>query len=302
MTDSVLFLPMPLKYSCFDVEGCEDENKTCKAGRCVDARIDETKLPKYSEDLGRRNRRHLLQREHLLRGSRACGRRQRRRLHVRGAELAAQLAPAARGRPAEPVSEERRRRQRRGHLQRRLSREILDKDDDEGFLIPDPIGKPQQFRLTPGLCDMVRGYSTGVGMGAPPAGTPTPHRITAVRVSGTCQAKGPFQPLCAADQLVSMGVDPSGVSGNASAPAGCVATELRPPKAALVVLADDTHNSDLFYTQAAQSTIGLSLADPAFQKTELGLGFFPGPGTCARRASFTARRFRRSWRGSRRAT
>ena len=134
---------------------------------------------------------------------------------------------------------------------------------------------------------MVRGYSTGAGLGAPPVDTLAPHRITAVRVSGTCQAKSPFQPLCAANQLVSMGLDASGVSANGSAPSGCVAAEMRPPKAALVVLADDTHNSDLFYTQAARSTIGLSLADPAFQKTELGLSFFPGPGSCGTPNSFT---------------
>ena len=59
---------------------------------------------------------------------------------------------------------------------------------------------------------MVRGYSTGVGEGSPPANTATAHRITAIRVSGTCQAKSPLKPLCANDQLVSMGVDPNGVS------------------------------------------------------------------------------------------
>jgi hypothetical protein len=133
---------------------------------------------------------------------------------------------------------------------------------------------------------MVKGYSAGPN-NMPPEGIPAVHRITAVRVSGTCQAKSPYQPLCASDQLASMGLDPGGLSQNPTPPSGCKPTELRPPSAALVVLADDTHNSDLFYTQAAQSTLGLSIADPAFQKTELGLGFFPGPGSCAAPGSFT---------------
>ena len=93
--------------------------RPARGAAASDATTDETKLPKYSDDLDRRHGRHVLQRERLLRGRRAGGRRQRRGLHVRVAELAAQLAPAARGRPAEPVSEERRRRQRRAHLRRR---------------------------------------------------------------------------------------------------------------------------------------------------------------------------------------
>jgi hypothetical protein len=287
VTDSVLFLPMPLKYSCFDVTGCEDETKTCKAGRCVDARIDETKLPKYTDE--------------LIDGTGAAC--------FDAASCFAAAAPAVvvdandctyavpNSPPSSPP-------QLAGvgpnpfpksgdgvnveiTYDGGLNREILDKDEAEGFFVPDPVGKPQQFRLTAGLCDMVKGYSSGVGAGAPAADTPTPHRITAVRVSGTCQAKSQFQPLCAAAQLVSMGVDPAGISANASVPNGCIASEMRPPKAALLVLADDTHSSKLFYDAAVQSTVGLSLADPAFQKTELGLGFFPGPGTCATPGSFT---------------
>jgi|GEM_PF-555203 len=287
VADSILFLPMPLKYSCFDFEGCEDENKTCKAGRCVDSRIDETKLPKYTDD--------------LVDGSggacfmaSTCFAAAAPAVVVNAEDCTYAVPnsppsspPQLEGLPPNPFP-------RSGEgvnveitYDGGLTREVLDKDEAEGFFIPDPAGKPQQFRLTAGLCDMVRGYSTGIGVGAPPAGTETKHRITAVRVSGTCQAKTPFRPLCAADQLVSMGLDPSGVSASGSAPSGCLAAEMKPPKAALVVLADDAANSKLFYDQAVQSTIGLSLADPAFQKTELGLGFFPGPGTCATPGSFT---------------
>ena len=287
VTDRVLFLPMPLKYSCFDVTGCEDESKTCKAGRCVDARIDETKLPKYTDD--------------LINGTGAACFDARTCFAAAAPAVVVNADDCTYSVPNSPPSSP---PQLDGvgpnpfpksgdgvnveiTYDGGLNREILDKDEAEGFIVPDPTGKPQQFRLAGGLCDMVRGYSTGAGMGAPPADTPTAHRITAVRVSGTCQAKSPIQPLCAADQLVSMGLTPAGESAHGSVPNGCAATEMRPPKAALIVLADDTHSSKLFYDSAVQSSVGLSLSDPAFQKTELGQAFFPGSGTCVTPGSFT---------------
>jgi hypothetical protein len=286
VTDSVLFLPMPLKYSCFDFKECEDESKTCKAGRCVDARTDESKLPKYTDDLVDGSGGTCFMASTCFAAAAPAVVVDADTCTYAVPNSPPSSPPQLEGIPPNPFP-------RSGDgvnveitYDGGLTREVLDKDDAEGFLIPDPVGKPQQFRLTAGLCDMVKGRSSG-GPGARPLDEETPHRITAVRVSGTCQAKSPFRPLCAADQLLSMGLDPNGVSANGSAPSGCQASEMRPPKAVLLVVADDTHNSDLFYTQAAQSALGLSLADPAFQKTELGLGFFPGPGTCATPGSFT---------------
>ncbi len=289
VADNVLFLPMPLKYSCFDVPDCKDEALTCKGGRCVSATTDEKKLPKYTDE--------------LINGTGATC--------FNAAQCFAAAAPAVvvnaddctyalpnsppsspaqiEGAPPNPFPKSGDGVNVELTYDGGLSREILDKEDLEGFTIPDPSGKPQQFRLPPGLCDLVKGESSDTSPGAPiPAGQPTKHRITAIRVSGTCQAKSPLKPLCADDQLVSMGLDPSGVSSNGSVPNGCVASELRPPRAVLEVLADDSQNSQLFYKAALQATVGLSLADPAFQKTELGLSFFPGPGTgtCATPNSF----------------
>ena len=169
VTDSILFLPMPLKYSCFDFEGCEDENKTCKAGRCVDAAIDETKLPKYTDDLLDGTRRRLLHR-------RARASRRPRPPSSSTPDDCTYAVPNSppssppqlEGLPPNPFP-------RSGEgvnveitYDGGLNREILDKDDAEGFFIPDPVGKPQQFRLDPGLCDMVKGRSSGIGVGAPP--------------------------------------------------------------------------------------------------------------------------------------
>jgi hypothetical protein len=282
VADEILFLPMPLKYSCFDVEDCVDESRTCKGGTCVDAKVDETKLPKFSED--------------LLDGTGgAC---------FKASQCFAAAAPAVvvnpddctyalpntpsappqvEGAPPNPFPKTGDGVNVEITYDGGMVREILDKDEVEGFLIPDPA-KPQQFRLAPGLCHYVKGYGAPV-TAANPEGK-WPHRITAVRVSGTCQAKSPFQPLCASDQLASMGVDSSGVSGNANPPSACRALELTPPKAALIVLADDTKNSSLFYAQAPDQTIGLPLSDPAFSKTEIGLSFFPGEGSCTTNGSF----------------
>lgn len=284
VADSILFLPMPLKYSCFDFKGCEDETKTCKAGRCVDAKVDETKLPKYSDD--------------LIDGT-GGGCFAAAQCFAAGAPAVVvnpddctyavpnappSSPPQAEGAPPNPFPKSGDGINVEITYDGGLTREILDKDDLEGFLVPDPAGKPQQFRLAPGLCDLVKGY--GLPDATFPEGAPTEHRITAVRVSGTCRAKSPFQPLCASDQLTAMGVDPGGVSSNPSPPAACKPLELKPPKAALLILADDTRNSELFYKQAPGQTVGLPLSDPAFSTAEIGLSFFPGPGTCAANGSF----------------
>lgn len=283
VADNILFLPMPLKYSCFDFKGCEDETKTCKAGRCVDATIDETKLPKYTADLIDGTGGGCFHAAQCFAAAAPAAIVNPDDCTYAVPNAPPSSPPQADGVPPNPFPKSGEGVNVEITYDGGLNREILDKDDDEGFLIPDPA-KPQQFRLTPGLCDLVKGF--GAPSATFPEGAPTEHRITAVRVSGTCRAKSPFQPLCAADQLASMGVDPGGESANASPPAACKPIELKPPKAALIILADDTKNSELFYKQAPDQTVGLPLSDPAFQKTEIGLSFFPGDGTCATNGSF----------------
>jgi hypothetical protein len=282
--DKVLFLPMPLKYSCFDTQGCDDEGKTCKAGRCVEAVTDPAKLPLFTED--------------LLDGSGGacfpaslCFAAGAPAVIVNPDDCTYALPnsppstpPQVEGAPPNPFPKSGDGVNVEVTYDGGTNREVLDMDPDEGFTIPDPVGKPQQFKLAPGLCDLVKGFTPPIP-GNPDPEPPTAHRITAIRVSGTCSAKSPFQPLCAGDQLAAMGVDATGVSGS-STPPSCQPTELRPPNAALVVLTDDTQNSMLFYSQAGTQGVGLSLSDPAFQKTELALQYFPGAGTCATPGSF----------------
>lgn len=281
--DNVLFLPMPLKYSCFDTS-CTDEAKTCKAGVCVDA-IEVRKLPPFTDDL-------ITGLGSTCFNASQCFAAASPAVVVDPEDCTYALPntppsspPPIDGAPPNPFPKSGDGVNVEVTYDGGVNREILDKDEAEGFFIPDAVGLPQRFRLATGLCGMVKGVVPVDD--AHPDGLPK-HRITAVRVSGTCQAKSPFQPLCANDQLAAMGVDASGVSGNATPPSGCNPTALLPPKAALVILADDTQNSSIFYTpNSLKQTLGVSLGDPAFQKTEIGLQFFPGPGTCATPGSFT---------------
>lgn len=268
VTDSILFLPMPLKYSCFDTN-CPDEAMTCKAGLCLDAKVDETKLPKFSEE--------------LLNGlGGACFKASECFAAGVPAVLVdpndctyalpstASAPPLAPGVPANPVMSPGDGINVEVTYDGGYNREILDKDEQEGFTVPDP-SKPQRFRLAPGLCNLVKGTNAD--------GTDTAHRITAIRASGLCQAKSPFQPLCANDQLAAMGT-PDGVSSTADAPVGCSAQQLTPAQSALMVLADDTDNMKIFYDSVDdKEALTISLGDPAFRKTDIGLTYFPGTTT-----------------------
>lgn len=270
--DTVLFLPMPLKYSCFDKD-CPREDQTCKGGVCVDAKIDETKLPKYADDL-------------VDGAGGGC---------FRAGDCFSASVPAvvvdptdctfalpntpsspelASGAPPNPLVSAGEGINVEVSYDGGYNREILDKDPEEGFTIPD-ASKPQRFRLSAGLCELFKGEDA--------SGNPTAHRITAVRATGVCQAKGPFQPLCASDQLIRMGLDAAGISPNAGAPTACTAKELKPAQSALVVLADDTDNSRSFFEGIDEKVaLSLSLSDPAFRKTDIGMTYFPGrPDQCA---------------------
>ena len=242
-------------------------DQTCKAGLCVDAKIDETKLPKFSEDLISGTGGACFKASQcfaagvpaVLVDANDC---------TYALPSTASAPPLAPGVPPNPVMSPGDGINVEVTYDGGYNREILDKDPDEGFTVPDPT-KPQRFRLAPGLCNLVKGTDKD--------GKDTAHRITAIRASGLCQAKSPFQPLCADDQLAAMGT-PGGVSSTADAPVGCTAQQLTPAQSALMVLADDTNNMKPFYASADdKEALTISLSDPAFRKTDIGLTYFPGP-------------------------
>lgn len=289
--DEVLFLPLALKYSCYDVE-CEDPaatggkpsgTLTCKGGRCVDAAIDEKTLPRFSPDLVDGTGGNCFPVKECFAAAVPPTVVDAKRC-IYAMPNTSSAPKLADGLPPNPFKVPGDGINVRVSYDGGLSEEVLDKDKDEGFTIPDP-SKPQQFQLAHGLCDLVRGVVTDDNYEA--TDVETKHRISALRVSPVCRAKSPFQPLCAGDMLEAMGVDPSGVSGNVPTKS-CNAKELKPARAALMVLVDDTKNSSAFFTggSSAENTadkvvLELSLQDPAFSKTDIGMMYFPGNGTCA---------------------
>ncbi len=271
VTDKILFLPMPLRYACFDVSCKEDE--TCKGGKCVPSVLaDPTKLREFSDDLvdgtggdcfhasqclGLGEPPELVNADdctYALPNTKSAP------PHVAGT-MPNPVGPPP-GLPWDGINVQ-------VVYDGGANTEILDLENDEGFFVPDPA-KPQQFRLAPGLCELVKGVGAD--------GKPTLHRISAIRASGTCQSKAIDQPLCAADALAAMGADATGVVADATSPTPlCQPTNLRPAHAVVMLLADDSQNSETFFGDTGEArALDVPLQDPAFANTDVGLMFFPG--------------------------
>lgn len=273
INDKVLFLPMPLRYSCFDKD-CETpaQDQTCKAGRCVDSTIDAEQLPIYSDDLLDGTGSTCFSAKECFAASvppvvvdpkdctYALPKDPSQPPQLEGTQPNPFTALAA----GDGINVE-------ITYDGGITREIIDKDPEEGFTIPDPA-KPQRFRLAPGLCDLVKGVDE--------KGVPTKHRITQLRASGLCRAKGKYQPLCAGDQLAAMGLTPEGLTKDGSVGNACTAKEIKPAKSILMFLVDDTVDHQIFFQGSDKAAIEISLADPAFQSTDVGVTYFPGAGSC----------------------
>ncbi len=285
--DEILFLPMPLKYSCFD-KACDDENQTCKGGKCVNAELsaEQAKLafPKYAPELVDGTGGQCFNIDTCM-GAKAPP------VIVDSANciFAVPNTPSA---PAPLIGANPFSGPSSGDgvnvevtYDGGLNKEILDGDPDEGFTIPDPVNKPQQFKLAPGLCEMLKGVDD--------KGNPTPHRISAIKTSGTCQTKKTWQPFCAGSSFFAqMGLDANGQEPQPPAEV-CSSVELKPPPAALVVVVDSTLAHQQFFAAVTKQfnqtdeesfvepAIKLALSDPAFQKTDIGLVYAGNNATCS---------------------
>lgn len=153
----ILYIPMPLRFSCFDVN-CP-EGQTCKGGQCTTPDIDPESLPEYSDDLVYGNTNTCFSPARCL-----------------GAAVPPTVLDAARCLYATDTDGD-------GLNVRAIYdgfvSEILDEDREEGFFIPDPA-KPNEFQLAPGLCN--------------PDAT---HKILSVTASRACAPKNITQPMCA---------------------------------------------------------------------------------------------------------
>ncbi len=150
----------------------------------------------------------------------------------------------------------------------------------EGFSIPDPA-KPEQFKLAPGLCTLVKYASaapTTVGNPARPvkAGDKY-HTISAVQVSTTCPSKLPLLPICAAEQ----NVPAVGADGGPTTNVVCdQPITLDPvPSAVYMVMDNSSIMSGAFGPQGYATAMGLSLGNPVFKRTYVAFDFLDHLGT-----------------------
>ncbi|MFO0735062.1 MAG: hypothetical protein U0270_04250 [Labilithrix sp.] len=298
--DHIKFLPMALKYSCFD-KSC-NENETCKGGVCVSDIISEDdakKLEDYTDGMGDGT-------DGACFSMPVCMGAAIPAVPVNPADCTFAVAESADAnaiatlpkdknpfRPACTAADASAKCGPRNCTDGQCellppgsppwtgvnveitydggqTKEILDLDKDEGFVIPDPA-KPQTFKLAPGLCQMLKGKDDG--------GTPTAHRITSVRAGGTCAPKKASQQLCLADQLKIMGANDDGTATDVNT-AQCTTQPLTASKSALVLVVDDTQGHSKFFGKDVQDQLKAPLSDPAFESTDIGYLYSDLPLAC----------------------
>lgn len=264
--ETIRFVPMPLRYSCFDKE-CDPNNtgeKTCKAGECVDAALDVSKLKTYVPGIDDGTGSACF-------SPKTCFPQNGIPPYVVDPDNCIYAVPGTLSAPgvtsADPNAGE-------GVNVRVVydggfTKEILDLDKEEGFFLPDP-NLPQRFQLSPGLCRMVN--NTPDTDGNLPA-----HRISAVQTFGFCQPKLITQPICAAEANAIMTGNEDGVASVTDGLATCLAREISPAPASLLILAEKSVAMKNFYGLADIGTkLNTQLQDPLFAKLETGFKFLRG--------------------------
>lgn len=157
-----LYVPMPLRYSCFGVDCMAGE--TCKGGRCMAPDVDPATLPDFVPEL-------LFGKDSSCFDQTACLGDAVGPTVVDANQCIYEVPPGSSlrdvGMNVRAIYE--------GH-----GVEVLDLDPVEGFTIPDPT-KPNRFQLAAGLCHPMMGG----------------RQIVNVNASRTCASKNVYQPLCA---------------------------------------------------------------------------------------------------------
>jgi hypothetical protein len=159
-----LYVPMPLRYSCYGVNCSGDQ--TCKGGVCTSSLVDPKLLPDFDPVLLAGNTSTCFDSNKCL--GDAVG------PDVVDAATCTYDVPT--GTSLAEVGMNVR------VIYEPYRVEVLDEDANEGFTLPDPQGHPNRFRLAPSLC------SGGQGP-----------KIKSIVASRTCPTKNVYQPLCATD-------------------------------------------------------------------------------------------------------
>ena len=290
--ERIVFIPMPLHYSCYDVDcsasantGCNDGSCTCKGAICTIPDIDTATLPDYNDS--------------LIYGSTNTCFRPFTSTDPAGSKLPGcmdfglppqvldatnciyalpntasvppdsgvynPLVPPAFIQAADSG----------GGLNVRavFDNYVSEVLDYEGLCPPAkgavaPVegyctfeGAPQRFQLAPGLCS-----------------SPF-HKITLLEASAACPSKTQFQPIC--DDAEGPPFQPTLIDGGQSTDGGCnVAKPLTPAPSALYILWDKSSGmSEFFGQKALQQVLSVSLGDPVFNQTQIAFSYTPGPQT-----------------------
>jgi hypothetical protein len=304
--DRILYLPMPLHYSCYDVDcecGLPDDTKcprvkrpecsagdcTCKGGKCVSPDITTERLVDYDDDLvfGSSNTcfRPFITTDD--KGNKLPGCLDdgvppqlvdaKKCIYVLPETAsAAGLPPFDAGFPL-PEPETHGAGLNVRVVYDNIVSEVLDYEGpctqqgpSEGYCTPDP-SKPQMFQLAASLCHPEDKTLSD-----------SPHRITLMTASGLCPSKTELQPIC--DDSVQGPPQPTLIDGGSSADGSCnVGLSLKPAQSALYILMDKASGMRQFLGSSSvlAQVIGLPLSDPVFKNTLVGFKFLEDPAlTC----------------------
>ncbi len=260
----VLFLPMPLSYSCFDTD-CSTQ--TCKGAQCVDQATDATKLVDFDPA--------------LVDGTQDCF--DPKTCFAAGLPAVLidpstctygfpSLEPAGSGLNVRVLYQDVSWKLNSAtsdydpEIQSTAEQEILDADDTEGFTRL----ANQQFQLSKGLCSLVHAATNPPP--SPAQGGPALYRtISAVFASNTCPPKTQLLPICRADRNTAA---PTADGGTTTDVTCDVPVELVPaPSAIYLVMDDSSEMNGAFGDTGSATAMSLSLAAPVFKRTFVGFQF-----------------------------
>jgi hypothetical protein len=264
----VLFLPMPLSYSCFDTDCSTSGPQTCKGAQCVSDQTNPATLVDFDPA--------------LVDGTQDCFRSQ----DCFAVEYPATLVDPATctyAFPAEAMGQGSGLNVRVLYqdvnwqlnsttkdydpiLQSTAEQEILDANDTEGFTVL----ANQQFQLSKGLCSLVR---SGVNPPPNPAkgGPGFFHTISAVYASNLCSPKSQLSPICKDQRNTSAATADGGISTEVTCN---VPVQLVPAPSAIYMVMDDSAEMNGAFGETGSATaMSLSLAAPVFKSTYVGFQF-----------------------------
>jgi len=260
VADTIAYLPMPLRESCSSVNCADDE--TCVGGMCESMDISTSDLAAYSDGF-------------VFGNTNTC-------FNVSACMGESALAPVALTNESDctfrtlwpdtaPTPEA-------GHLNVRLvydsfGVEVLDLDDKEGFILPDPTD-PLTFKLAPNMCEGV--FKAG--------------RVLQLSASALCRSKRPLQPICE-DDLKDIQDGSYGVQGGSNDLCPVEGGVLQQTESALYVLMDSSAAmSEYFGPDGLSFAVETPLNNPIAARTRVGFSYLPAA-SCSDSASYVSPTF-----------